>query len=424
MVPEVAGDEQTLLSPSIWSMLPEEILELVLQRVPFLVLVKFRLICKQWNSVIMSSEFSQACRKPNSPKCVPILVANDLMESDRWRINAFNTNTNTWLSYSLSFLENASQKGPLHLTASSGGLMCFETDDRQNIIVCNPITRRWRHVQLPKATGSGSAGDPCCCQDCQDGDFRRTVTGIIVDQQTGSYKLIIASLVKCPESERRTMIYNSTTCSWSTGAKVPQGKRFVNPSGFTCGGNLYCIVKISRYLEERTCIWKVLKYEVEKDMWCEAPVATGWLVYSFTELELVEHQEQVLLVGRVLNRRWLPNNTFYRVWYNTFYRVCESMGGLELKLVQERKIFQALDRSTGSTEFKTVVTKHPGSFAGNGDFIYTTGIPFSHRNEVQVLQVNSRTQNCKFLPGWERDNLKSKMQMEIRMLKPSLSAAA
>jgi hypothetical protein len=299
--------------------------------------------------------------------------------------------------------------------------MCFETEDRQNIIVCNPITRRWRHFQVPNSSAGRLVGDPCGCQDCKDGDYRRTVTGLIVDQQTGTYKLIIASLVKCPESDRRTLIFDSRSCSWSRGATVPEGKRFVNPSGFTCGGNLYCIVKNARYLEERTCIWKVVKYEVERDTWCEAPVKTGWPVYSFTELELVEHQEQMLLVARVLNRRWLPNNTFYRVWYNTFYRVCESMGGLKLK--QERKMFQALDRSTGSTEFKTVVTKYPGSFAGNGDLIYTTSIPFSNSNEVQVLEVNSRTQNCKFLPGWKRDNLKNKLQMEIRILKPSLSAA-
>lgn len=405
------------LCPAIWSNLPDEVVELVLAQVPFSSLVQYRLVCKKWNAVVMSSDFALACQKQLSPKCVPVLVANDLMESGRWTINPYDSVSNSWLSFSLSFLQNAGQSGPLYLTASSGGLMCFETEDRRNFIICNPITRRWRHLQLPDAAGESVR----TTSSCLDSDYRHTLTGLIVDQPSGNYKLITASLAKC--AERRTLVYDSAERSWTRGAEVPDGKRFVNPGALTCNGNLYCLVKNPRGLEERTCIWRVVKYEVGYDTWCEAPVVTGWPGNSSTELELVEHQGEVLLVARVLNRRWLPNNTFYRVWYNTFFKVRESLEGQKLALVQERKVFQSLDRSTGSTEFKTVVSKYPGSFAGHGDLIYTTGIPFTNNNEVQVLKVNSRTQNCLFLPVWRRADMKCKMQMEIRLLEPSLTAA-
>lgn len=190
----VWSDDEAELSPSIWSMLPEEILELVLERVSFSSLIQFRVVYKQWNSVIMSCEFSRACQKQETPKCVPMLVANDLMESSKWVINGFNTESNAWLLSSLSFLQDASPNGHLYLTASSGGLMCFETADRRNFIVCNPITRRWRHLQLPNAPGGQLVHNPSSCQDCQDTDYTRTLTGLIVDQQTGNYKLIVASL--------------------------------------------------------------------------------------------------------------------------------------------------------------------------------------------------------------------------------------
>ncbi|CAM6081793.1 unnamed protein product [Calypogeia fissa] len=413
----VSGDDDATLCSSIWSKLPDEMVELVLKQLPFSSLIQFRVICKQWNSVITSSEFSRACRKQIAPKCVPILVANDLMESSKWSFNPYNSTSNSWLTYSLSFLHDVCDSRPLYLTASSGGLMCFETEDRRNLIVCNPITRRWRLLELPDATGQSIR----TTSSCQDTDYRHTLTGLIVDSESGDYKLIVASLAKC--AEERTLVYDSAKLSWTRKAQIPEGKRFVNPAALTCNGNLYCLVKNPLGLEERTCIWRVLKYEVESDSWCEAPVVTGWPGNSSTELELVEHQGQVLLVARVLNRRWLPNNTFYRVWYNTFFKVCESSGGHKLTLEQDRKVFQALDRSTGSTEFKTVVTKYPGSFAGHGDLIYTTGIPFTNNSEVQVLKVNSRTQSCLFLPGWRKADSKSKLQMEIRLLEPSLIAA-
>lgn len=411
------GGHDVALCPSIWSRLPDEIVELVLKRLPFSSLIQFRVICKQWNSVITSSEFARTCQKQISPKCVPVLVANDLMESNKWSINPYDSESNLWLTYSLSFLHDACENGPLYLTASSGGLMCFDTQDRRNIIVCNPITRQWRLLQLPDTAGQ-LIRTTCSCHDT---DYRHTLTGLLVDLETGHYKLLVASLAKC--AEKRTLVYDSTQRSWTRGAQVPDGKRFVNPGALTCNGNLYCLVKNPRAFEERTCIWRVLKYDVECDSWCEAPVVTGWPSNSSTELELVEHQGQVLLVARVLNRRWLPNNTFYRVWYNSFFKVCESSEGRKLSLKQDREVFHALERSTRSREFKTVVTKYPGSFAGHGDLMYTTGIPFTDNNEVQVLKVNSRTQNCLFLPGWRRADSKSKMQMEIRLLEPSLTAS-
>jgi hypothetical protein len=71
----------------------------------------------------------------------PMLIENDLVED--WSIRVYNFMTERWVPVHLPFLQDAAPLGPLYLTASTGGLMCFETVDRQDFIICNPITKKW-----------------------------------------------------------------------------------------------------------------------------------------------------------------------------------------------------------------------------------------------------------------------------------------
>jgi hypothetical protein len=243
---KIVGNEQAPLAPAIWSALPEEISELVSQRVPFLVLVKFRLVCKQWNSVIMSSQFAQSCQRPISlkdridaggqrPHGQPLPDHINFEYRKLHMVFPFPSVPWTWRA---SIFDGLSRLA--HVLWNKGS---------PNMVVCNPLTRRWRYLQLPKDVGARLVSNLRNRQDRKVGDCRQIVTGLIVDQQTGSYKLTIPSL----EKDRKTFIYDSRSCSWSRGATVPEGK---------------CWKKVKVRLRDCSCLpgWK--KHKLKSTMMC------------------------------------------------------------------------------------------------------------------------------------------------------------
>jgi hypothetical protein len=145
-----------------------------------------------------------------------MLIENDPVNG--WSIRMYNFTTERWVPVSLPFLQDAPPLGLLYLTASSGGLLCFETANRQNFIICNPITKKWRHLQNP-VPGFSERTCPYlnpynCIHEC--GDTLTSLTGLIVDEEKGIYKFVVASLAE--SAGRPTFVFNSLTRSWTKSA--------------------------------------------------------------------------------------------------------------------------------------------------------------------------------------------------------------
>jgi len=64
-----------------------------------------------------------------------------------------------------------------NLMAADGGLLCFGASDGRGILVCNPMTNRWK--ELPYVSGDSRAP---------------VISHMIVDEQRSSYKILFAGM--------------------------------------------------------------------------------------------------------------------------------------------------------------------------------------------------------------------------------------
>lgn len=156
---------EIMMDQHIWKEFPEDILELVITRLPVATFFRFRSVCHKWNSLLTSAT-------------LPHRFAEVLQEQPPWfyAITAENTNCGAmydptvkkWFRPSIPFLPS---KTIIHPVASAGGLVCL-LDIRDNTwSVCNPLTSSFRelrpassHVWPHVSAGMvqyGSPGETC-----------------------------------------------------------------------------------------------------------------------------------------------------------------------------------------------------------------------------------------------------------------------
>ncbi|KAG6543684.1 hypothetical protein Mapa_014868 [Marchantia paleacea] len=277
---------------SMLASLPEDVLHGVFQKLPFSSLVRFRLVCKAWNELIISPESARS----NHP------MKSVLTHFLNWKLTLFNSVACVWEDYSLSFFRDQIEAKFLDVVATDGGLLCFETEVFGQLVVCNPITKRWRVVQVPCRPGEEFyMPSPTVHMSMRSqrplGD-RRMMVGLIVDQVTGHYKVIVAALHE--GANRATLVYDSLTRSWKKGAQVPEGKKFSDDDVISCNGRVYCLIKNPKGAQQEA-VWRLLNYNVELDIWSELCLPAETLV-SF--IKLVEHCGSVHLLVEERDSSW------------------------------------------------------------------------------------------------------------------------
>ncbi|BBN05069.1 hypothetical protein MPTK1_3g10000 [Marchantia polymorpha subsp. ruderalis] len=292
-----------------WNLLPEDLLARILSRLPFSSLVRSRGVCRKWRDLTLSPEFTFSGNLAS--KCVPIYFYQGPLQ-------VYNSRTNAWEQQSLQFLEVP--LASLALLVSAGGLLCFKNKDSGDFVVCNPITKKSRVVQLPAGFDHGAIKPPQAGrewivpapvmlpevrsrEDELVAEFYRTfgregIVGLLTEKYERSYKLIVAGLRDGDSEKRPTLIYDSLTGSWTRGSEVPTGVRFwESGKPLYFNGALYCLTW-SKGLAPGSCAlrrpWSIVKYHVKKDCWSEYNLN----MCSTLIPQLVEHRERGYVVQK------------------------------------------------------------------------------------------------------------------------------
>lgn len=216
--------------------LPEHLREEVLVWLPLQYLCKFRIVCKQWNSLISSTKFITNKWAEAPPNSVPWLVVQwkVLQETDSEGpfSLAYCFFTKTWKrtsSISLSFLlqEEEMTNYVFNCYGSAAGLFLAGTADPNPfpLVVANPLTRTFLHLpplsSIQRIFARGIVEG--------DGDSR------------DSYKVVVVGK-KNPLNPHIVEIYDSTEKSWRIAGQLLEEVQAVGTGmGMTMGiGMVFC----------------------------------------------------------------------------------------------------------------------------------------------------------------------------------------
>lgn len=158
------------LKPSLWSNLPDHLIERVLTRLPVATFFKFRCVCKSWHNLLYSPVFLQAyAEAPTQGPWFLMFTDDDYRDG-----STFDPILNKWHHIPFPSLP---QNETFFPAAAAGGLVCFGcyADGWKTFVVCNPLTKAWR--ELPPMLNP---------------PFRLYTVGMVVDRDTKSYKVLVA----------------------------------------------------------------------------------------------------------------------------------------------------------------------------------------------------------------------------------------
>ncbi|CAM6093187.1 unnamed protein product [Calypogeia fissa] len=337
-----------------------------------------------------------------------------------------------WEEHSLAFFQDHIQTSRLELVATAGGLMCFETDKSNQLIVCNPISKIWRLLQIPCRTiGERQASDHhpkymnvitsslfdfSPAEDREHGStFRKrtTIVGLMVDPVTGNhYKIVVASLQDNYNSSctASTVVYDSMTSSWKTGAKAPEGGEFSDGDAIFCNGSLYCLVKTETYNGE------LFKYDVKRDRWSALS-----LDMSVVRCKLIEHCGRVILAQRNSYYSHESAFKFFQLCDASSLRGCRSrsrsyscnnsepggMGGgleqdLSMKSLEETDLIESLNLDAVSVSKVLGHLTYEGRVCllGQKNFLYVLKPPYEdglRKKRTLVTIIDLSTGSCDVL---------------------------
>ncbi|KAL8171510.1 hypothetical protein V2J09_023314 [Rumex salicifolius] len=127
------------MEDSIWAMLPEDLLNEILARVPPFMIFRLRSVCKRWNSILQDSSFLKFhSQVPSHGPCLLTFWKN----AQTPQSSVFSFPLKTWYRIPFTFLPSWA----FWLVGSSGGLVCFSGLDGVifKTLICNPLTQAWR----------------------------------------------------------------------------------------------------------------------------------------------------------------------------------------------------------------------------------------------------------------------------------------
>ncbi|KAL3695442.1 hypothetical protein R1sor_009518 [Riccia sorocarpa] len=249
---------------TLWQQLPFELLENILTKLPVSTLLSFCQVCKQWKMLIQSTEFARRC---GSIQPLAFFLHGGTATTASY-LAVPNTKTNTWEKHTLNF-------GPdmVSVAAADQGLICFQTESKfflDALFIYNPLRRQWRKLRIPEE---------------DDDQFSprftlgtRKLVGLVVDQATGNYTLIVGFIKDENEEDEkptRTLIYDSVSFTWTTISVCPVLPEDENVGSWDiwvpwecvrCGDKLYWLVDEDKELTG-TAFRFIVKFDVKAGIW-------------------------------------------------------------------------------------------------------------------------------------------------------------
>ncbi|KAL3676628.1 hypothetical protein R1sor_026576 [Riccia sorocarpa] len=120
------------------------------------------------------------------------------------------TKTNTWKRHYLDL-------GSIDLVAADQGLLCFRLRMENILFVHNPLTRKWWRIVVP--------GKLDADEFSWSSRGTRMLVGLIVNQETGNYKLVVGFIGKQTlqdEDPTGTHVYDSESSTWISAHLSPE----------------------------------------------------------------------------------------------------------------------------------------------------------------------------------------------------------
>ncbi|CAL5324916.1 unnamed protein product [Camellia sinensis] len=250
------------MEDNIWAMLPEDLLNEILARVPPFIIFRLRSVCKRWNSLLQDSSFLKFhSQVPSHGPCLLTFWKNSLTP----QCSVFSFPLKQWYKIPMTFLP----PWALWLVGSSGGLICFSGLDGLTFktFVCNPLTQTWRI--LPSMHYN---------------QHRQLI--MVVDRMDRSFKVIAASDVYGDKS-LPTEVYDSKLDRWLLHQTMPAVNLCSSKMAF-CDSRLYL---------ETLSPLGLMMYWLDKGYWEHVPakfprsLLDGYLVAGT--------QKRLFLVGRI-----------------------------------------------------------------------------------------------------------------------------
>ncbi|BFI32432.1 hypothetical protein MPTK2_4g05910 [Marchantia polymorpha subsp. ruderalis] len=267
-----------------WETLPIDYLIKILRDhdLPISTLLECRSVCKKWKEIIDGPELWKHVWKES------VIGFNASCEN-----RAYFCCTDRWITRNLTFRPNV-------LVAADGGLLCFGERFSTAFIMYNPVPDKILPLNVPREIDGEHT--------VIDGMLKCKVMGLVVDQSTKTFKLILGGVLVATD-RRRTLIYDSTTSTWSWGIHpFPERIKDVWRSGRSveCNRCLYWLVGDPF----RRKIKALLIFDLEEGTWNalleESMEATP------IDLQMAAYERHVCL----LDSNWSPLEEDFDRWSN------------------------------------------------------------------------------------------------------------
>ncbi|OAE22182.1 hypothetical protein AXG93_3271s1250 [Marchantia polymorpha subsp. ruderalis] len=190
---------------------------------------------------------------------------------------------------------------------TEGGLLlgkeigsCSSKRSPNSIVVYNPLSQQWRQISLP-----ASFLPTVFSEDHRGNPFECFLLGMVVDRNTGCYKVVVSGLAL--EIPQPTFTFDSRTGSWQAstgeqgvdnngvfGGKMRIGEWRRKKRGVQCGGNLYWFIQYERRMHPKS--GALLKYNVESQVW-EVLMESGLSQCVLPEFHMAVHKGDVIMVN-------------------------------------------------------------------------------------------------------------------------------
>lgn len=207
-------------SASFDAILPDDILENIFSFLPVLSVIRAGSVCKRWHEVVNSGKYSWNTMPPQKPWYFMFTHSKNIVGY------AYDSNFRKWYNFDFPCLDKCNW-----LVSSSRGLVCFmDYENRNRILVCNPITRDWKQLRQPP--------------DGRSPDY--SALALSVDRFSLTYTVAVVKSNQLPHDflqwDFTIQIYESENRLWVASVnEVLEGWRGGDES-VICDGILYCLV--------------------------------------------------------------------------------------------------------------------------------------------------------------------------------------
>ncbi|BBM98678.1 hypothetical protein MPTK1_1g15370 [Marchantia polymorpha subsp. ruderalis] len=268
--------------------LPDELVEKLLAWLPVTSALRFRAVCKRWQSILSPEGWRSMFDKPPAwSPCTGFFSS----APGRRECAFFDSGAQRWATLDLGFLPRAACR----LLSASGGLLCLSHAGACScVFICNPMTKSWRELpafhQRRRRPGT-------------------MLVHLLVDTASLSYKVIVIGHPSCSAPSAAaasvTEVYDSRTGAWTAVANIPSSGCILSPSVAFRNGIIYCLTENPTGL---------LAFNMARKVWRRLEIKSHSRV-----LCVLEHNGHILIVARLTARVtrlgiWRLRETFPRVW--------------------------------------------------------------------------------------------------------------